>query len=216
MKLDYWMIFLLIPLVGAILVMIVIAPEDIPQQKIQTEILTETSTEIESEPSTSSKVPAPGFENVPEMIILEESISIEEEPSNTEPETITIEIEEKISIETPTIEPEVMIKEYEPSVAAEAVVNIPTGSSAPGCEETMECFIPSLATVTVGGTVTWFNGDTAAHTVTSGTVTDGSDGIFDSSLFLADASFSHTFKEEGVYDYFCIVHPWMTGTVEVT
>jgi plastocyanin len=196
MKLDYWMIFLLIPLVGAILAMIVIAPEDIPQPKIQPEIATEKSTQIESEPSTSSKVPAPGFENVPEMIIQEESISIEEELGKTEPEA--------------------MVKEREPSAADKVEVNIPTGSSIPGCEETMKCFIPSSVTVTVGGTVTWFNGDTAAHTVTSGTTTDGPDGIFDSSLFLADASFSHTFEEEGAYDYFCIVHPWMTGTVKVS
>ncbi len=196
MKLDYWMIFLLIPLVGAILAMIVIAPEDIPQPKIRPEIATEKSTEIESEPSTSSKVPAPGFEDVPEMIVLEEPISIEEEPGKTEPEA--------------------MVKEREPSAADKVEVNIPTGSSIPGCEETMKCFIPSSVTVTVGGTVTWFNGDTAAHTVTSGTTTDGPDGIFDSNLFLVDASFSHTFEEEGAYDYFCVVHPWMTGTVKVS
>ncbi len=196
MNLGYWMIFLLIPLVGAILVMIVIAPEDIPQPKIQPEIATEKSTEIESEPLTSSKVPAPGFENVPEMIIQEESISIEEEPGKTEPEA--------------------MVKEREPSAADKVEVNIPTGSSILGCEETMKCFIPSSVTVAVGGTVTWFNGDTAAHTVTSGTTTDGPDGIFDSNLFLVDASFSHTFEEEGAYDYFCVVHPWMTGTVKVS
>ncbi len=196
MNLGYWMIFLLIPLVGAILAMIVIAPEDIPQPKIQPEIATEKSNEIESEPLTSSKVPAPGFENVPEMIIQEESISIEEEPGKTEPEA--------------------MVKEREPSAADKVEVNIPTGSSIPGCEETMKCFIPSSVTVAVGGTVTWFNGDTAAHTVTSGTTTDGPDGIFDSNLFLVDASFSHTFEEVGAYDYFCIVHPWMTGTVKVS
>ncbi len=196
MNLGYWMIFLLIPLVGAILAMIVIAPEDIPQPKIQPEIVTEKSNEIESEPLTSSKVPAPGFENVPEMIIQEESISIEEESGKTEPEA--------------------MVKERELSAADKVEVNIPTGSSIPGCEETMKCFIPSSVTVTVGGTVTWFNGDTAAHTVTSGTTTDGPDGIFDSNLFLVDASFSHTFEEEGAYDYFCVVHPWMTGTVKVS
>ncbi len=196
MNLGYWMIFLLIPLVGAILAMIVIAPEDIPQPKIQPEIATEKSTEIESEPLTSSKVPAPGFENVPEMIIQEESISIEEEPGKTEPEA--------------------MVKERELSAADKVEVNIPTGSSIPGCEETMKCFIPSSVTVAVGGTVTWFNGDTAAHTVTSGTTTDGPDGIFDSNLFLVDASFSHTFEEEGAYDYFGVVHPWMTGTVKVS
>ena len=67
-----------------------------------------------------------------------------------------------------------------------------------------------------GGTVTWENTDTAAHTTTSGTAVQGPDGVFDSSLIMAGgASFSHTFDTAGTYDYFCMVHPWMTGSVIV-
>ncbi len=44
---------------------------------------------------------------------------------------------------------------------------------------------------------------------------DGPDGIFDSSLFMAGDTFSHTFEEVGKYDYYCMVHPWMTGKVQV-
>jgi len=114
-------------------------------------------------------------------------------------------------VETPVEEPEVEISE--PVMSAE--VSIPSGSSVPGCEETNECFIPAEVTISVGGTVTWTNDDTAAHTVTSGTATDGPDGIFDSSIFMAGKTFEHTFDEAGEYDYFCIVHPWMTGKVVV-
>ncbi|NND86906.1 MAG: PEFG-CTERM domain-containing protein, partial [Nitrosopumilus sp.] len=54
------------------------------------------------------------------------------------------------------------------------------GSGAPGCEETADgCYIPSTATVDVGGVVIMSNTDTAAHTYTSGNPTDGPDGIFD-------------------------------------
>ena len=49
-----------------------------------------------------------------------------------------------------------------------ASVSIPAGTSVPGCEETNECWTPAEVTVDVGGTVTWSNDDTAAHTVTSG------------------------------------------------
>ncbi|MCH6571973.1 MAG: hypothetical protein IH780_05365, partial [Thaumarchaeota archaeon] len=48
-----------------------------------------------------------------------------------------------------------------------------------------------------------------------GTPSDGPDGTFDSSLFMAGTTFEHTFDEAGTYDYFCMVHPWMTGTVQV-
>ena len=33
---------------------------------------------------------------------------------------------------------------------------------------------------------------------------------------MAGTSFSHTFDDLGVYDYFCMVHPWMQGKVTVT
>ncbi|MGB0855805.1 MAG: PEFG-CTERM sorting domain-containing protein, partial [Nitrosopumilus sp.] len=66
-----------------------------------------------------------------------------------------------------------------------------------------------------GETVTWSNDDTAAHTVTSGSAAGGADGVFDSGLFTAGTTFSQTFEEEGTFDYFCMVHPWMVGSVTV-
>ena len=102
-----------------------------------------------------------------------------------------------------------------PAAHAETTVSLPEGTSVPGCEETDACYIPSSVSVGVGETVTWSNDDTAAHTVTSGSAADGVDGIFDSSLFAAGTTFSHTFEEEGTFDYFCMVHPWMVGSVMV-
>ena len=97
----------------------------------------------------------------------------------------------------------------------QTVTNAP-GSSTPGCEETADgCFIPSPVTIPVGGTVTWENGDTAAHTSTAGSATEGPSGVFDSSLIMAGSSFSHTFDSAGTFDYFCMVHPWMAGSVIV-
>ena len=97
-----------------------------------------------------------------------------------------------------------------------AMVSVPAGTSVPGCEETNECYIPADVTVDVGGDVTWTNDDTAAHTVTSGTAEGGPDGNFDSSLFMAGNTYTVTFDEEGVFPYFCMVHPWMVGTVTVS
>ena len=75
--------------------------------------------------------------------------------------------------------------------------------------------MPSTVVIALGGTVTWENTDNAAHTATGGTPTDGPSGVFDSSLVMAGGSFAHTFDSEGTYPYFCMVHPWMEGTVVV-
>jgi predicted secreted protein with PEFG-CTERM motif len=94
------------------------------------------------------------------------------------------------------------------------VTNAP-GSATPGCEETNTCFIPSTVVITAGGTITWENTDNAAHTASSGTPEGGPDGVFDSSLMMVNGSFSFTFDSAGTYPYFCMVHPWMQGTVIV-
>ena len=87
------------------------------------------------------------------------------------------------------------------------------GSGAPGCEP--ECYSPSTATISAGGTVTFSNTDMAPHTSTSGTAANGPDGVFDTSLIMANASFDVTLDNAGTYPYFCMVHPWMEGTVIV-
>ena len=102
-----------------------------------------------------------------------------------------------------------------PAFADNANVSVPQGTSTPGCEKTKECFMPYKVTVGVGDEVTWSNDDSAAHTVTGGSAADGPSGVFDSSLFMAATTFSHTFEAEGEFPYFCMVHPWMSGIVTV-
>ena len=114
----------------------------------------------------------------------------------------------------PTMEEEVMMEEImeEPTTVH---VEIPAGTSVPGCEETNSCFTPADITINAGDTVHWMNVDTAAHTVTAGTSADVQIEVFDSSLLMADGTWSHEFNDAGIYEYFCMVHPWMTGTVTV-
>jgi len=76
-------------------------------------------------------------------------------------------------------------------------------------------FEPADLQVSPGTTVQWTNKDNTAHTVTSGTSQDGPNGVFDSGMIMAGDSFEHTFTSEGTENYYCVVHPWMTGTVEV-
>src|SRR3989338_7978502 len=51
-----------------------------------------------------------------------------------------------------------------------------------------KCYIPNTVQIKTGGTVTWKNVDTAAHTVTSGKDAI-SDGLFDSGMIMAGNSF---------------------------
>jgi len=117
-----------------------------------------------------------------------------------------------------TPEPEVTPEpEPTPETSSMALtVSIPKGVGVPGCETTLECYSPYEITVATGTTVTWINDDTTVHTVTSGKITSGTTGLFDSSIFTPGESFEFTFNDEGTYDYFCNVHPWMAGIVHVT
>ena len=99
---------------------------------------------------------------------------------------------------------------------SEVTIEAAAGSGAPGCEETADgCYIPSTATVDVGGVVIMSNPDTAAHTFTAGTPADGPSGEFDTGLLMAANSFEWSPDTVGEVPYFCMVHPWMIGTIIV-
>ncbi|HEX7033663.1 MAG TPA: plastocyanin/azurin family copper-binding protein [Nitrososphaera sp.] len=94
-------------------------------------------------------------------------------------------------------------------------VSIVVGSSVP---TNGEYFDPEAVETTVGSMVTWINDDSVPHTVTSGVVENNSptpDGRFDSSILNPGQSFSFVFDAAGEYPYYCMLHPWMTGTVTV-
>ena len=76
-------------------------------------------------------------------------------------------------------------------------------------------FDPEVIRVPVGTTVVWENTDNTIHTVTSGNPEGGANGSFDSDIIAAGDSFKFAFNAPGKEDYFCIVHPWMIGSVEI-
>ncbi len=93
-------------------------------------------------------------------------------------------------------------------------VIMPTKVSRPGCEMNDSCYIPSLIVIGKGNQVTWVNEDSAFHTVTSGFYTAPTE-LFDSGHLDPFESYTLTFDEDGTYDYFCTLHPWMQGQVIV-
>jgi len=101
----------------------------------------------------------------------------------------------------------------EPKEPVTTSVIIPEGASVAQIGQLY--FVPDVISVSVGTTVTWNNEDSFMHTVTSGTPDEGPSGIFDSDILGAGKSFEHTFTSAGTTDYYCVVHPWMTGSVTV-
>jgi plastocyanin len=70
-------------------------------------------------------------------------------------------------------------------------------------------FTPQRVTVKAGATVAWINDDDIPHTVASSTK------VFKSKALDTSDKFSFTFTTPGVYEYFCSVHPYMTGAIVV-
>ncbi|MGM0505847.1 MAG: cupredoxin domain-containing protein [Bacteroidota bacterium] len=75
-------------------------------------------------------------------------------------------------------------------------------------------FSPSSLEIEVGETVTWRNQSDLTHTVTSGSDREH-DGEFDSGNLAPGATYEVTFTEAGEFDYYCIPHVGMDGSITV-
>ena len=99
------------------------------------------------------------------------------------------------------------------------VINTPTGAASPDApyfwQSEYDGDTSGNIELKVFDSIRWENADTAPHTITSGNPGDGPDEIFDSGLTSPGKSFQWQFTEVGEFDYFCMVHPWMTGVVTV-
>jgi len=103
-----------------------------------------------------------------------------------------------------------------PAAFAEVTIEPVAGSGVPGCEDEPEgCWFPNTATVDVGEVVIFSNTDNAAHTWTAGSPSDGPSDVFDTSLLTIDATYEWIPDTAGEFPYFCMVHPWMQGTIIV-
>ncbi len=102
-------------------------------------------------------------------------------------------------------------------------ITIAKGSSS---ASNVKNFVPDILNVSVGTTVNWTNGDLIhyksfeleqIHTVTSGNIeTEQIGQEFDSGFLSAGQSFQHLFNSTGTFDYFCFIHPFMTGKIVVS
>jgi plastocyanin len=101
------------------------------------------------------------------------------------------------------------------ATAGGSTINILEGSSIQGSPD----YDPDELTVSAGTEVTVVNQDTVLHTATSGTGPQDPESAqqFDTSLINAGESAPLSLAQvaPGQYDYYCIVHPYMTGKIVV-
>ena len=70
-------------------------------------------------------------------------------------------------------------------------------------------FTPKEITVKPGTKIIWTNKDETPHTIID------SKGAFVSKAMDTDDRFEFVFATEGDFNYFCTLHPYMTGVVHV-
>ncbi len=70
-------------------------------------------------------------------------------------------------------------------------------------------FSPQSLSIPKGSTVTWTNHDDVPHVIMSTTK------VFKSPVLDTDGRYSHAFDAAGTFDYYCSLHPRMTGKVVV-
>jgi plastocyanin len=94
-------------------------------------------------------------------------------------------------------------------LAGVAVMAAPVGAKDTEVKIENFTFVPQRLTIKAGTTVTWTNADDIPHAVASATK------AFKSKVLDTNDKFSFTFSSAGVYEYFCSLHPHMTGTIVV-
>jgi len=94
-------------------------------------------------------------------------------------------------------------------LAGVAVMAAPAGAEDMAVKIENFTFAPQRVTVKAGTTVTWTNEDDIPHALASTTK------AFRSKVLDTDDKFSFKFTTAGTYEYFCSLHPHMTGTIVV-
>ena len=89
-------------------------------------------------------------------------------------------------------------------------------AAAPADQVAIKDFLydPQDIIVAAGTKVTFTNQDGAPHTATSGT-SPSADGVFDTGTLTKGQSASVTLSQPGTVAFYCVIHPFMKGTVTV-
>jgi len=104
------------------------------------------------------------------------------------------------------------------------VVTIPFGAG----KNITQHFVPNPVVIHTGDTIEWINEDITIHTVNGIEVLVIDDiksaysrglslntSLFNSNLLFPGDKFDFSFDQEGIYNYICIIHPYLIWTINV-
>ncbi len=77
-------------------------------------------------------------------------------------------------------------------------------------------FSPPFLSFPTGSGVQWSHRGSLTHTATANMTANGGLPSFDSGSVPPGAIFTHVFPVAGTYRYYCAIHPWMKGEVDVS
>jgi plastocyanin len=100
----------------------------------------------------------------------------------------------------------------EPASAAAAPCAASSAAGAVSVKIANFAFDPATVKAKVGDVITWTNTDSVKHTAT----VKGNEEACTTVPLDNEASGGITFSVAGTYDFFCKIHPQMTGKIEVT
>jgi plastocyanin len=112
-------------------------------------------------------------------------------------------------VPTPTVKQTIL---PQPSLTTATTIPVTTLSVSDTTITIMDnAFNPANLTVKAGSQVRWVNGDDHPHNI------EFANKAFSTSRYLlgASQSFSQQFDRPGTYDYDCLIHPYMHGTITV-
>jgi plastocyanin len=107
----------------------------------------------------------------------------------------------------------------DPKVADPAQTTKITIVSGSSNQDQQDNFLPKKQPIQLGvnNRVVWTNDDNVAHYVTIDPKSHYNDlysGPLDSPAIMPGKTFSFVFTQEGTINYYCKVHPWMTGEID--
>jgi plastocyanin len=101
-----------------------------------------------------------------------------------------------------------------PTIGAACAVLV-LGSSFASADQQIEVrmrnnlYLPDTLTIAAGTAVRWVNDDADVHTISQ------AGGGFESGLLFARDAWTYTFNDPGTYEFYCLPHPYMRGTITV-
>ena len=95
------------------------------------------------------------------------------------------------------------------AIAVSAATAVAGAAQTTDVQVIKDGYVPGTLTVRAGTEIRFRNTDTDIHTATSKT------GAFDSNLLFPGDSYAVTLNAPGTYEYFCLPHPWLNGTIVV-